>query len=90
MTPKEAETVGKLVSGLVLFGSAGFYILGYGHHAFVFCLLAAFASFGAGFVIWRNERDNVLVRILFPITGASAFYVGVFALFSVVGVLGES
>ncbi|MEQ8665292.1 MAG: hypothetical protein RIC16_06175 [Rhodospirillales bacterium] len=90
MTAKEAESVGKLVSGLILFGSAGCYILGYGLYAFFFCLLVGFGSFGGAYSIWRTDREHNLVRILFPITGASVLYAGIFALFYVVGFLGGS
>lgn len=85
MTTREAESVGKLVAGLVLFGSAGCFILGYGFQAFVFCLMVGFGAFAAGYVVWRADREHHLVRILFPVTGASAFYAGIFALFSVAG-----
>lgn len=85
MTRTEAETVGKLVSGLVLFGSVGLFILGYGHYAFYFCLAAGLGSFGTGALIWQRDKQHNAVRILFPITGASAFYAGVFAVFYLAG-----
>ena len=90
MTAQEAETAGKLVSGLVLFGSVACFILGYGLHAFFFCVFAGAGAFCAGFVLWQTNREHTLVRVLFPVTGAAGLYVALFALFYVAGLLGET
>lgn len=88
MTPQEAETSGKLLGGLVLFGSTGCFIVGYGLYAFVFCVLAGAISFGLGYLTWQKDKEHNRPRILFPITGASAAYAGLFALFYVAGQMG--
>lgn len=87
MTTNEAITAGKLLSGLVLFGAAGCFILGYGLHAFMVCVVAGVTSFGAGYFVWHKDKQHNLARILFPIAGASAMYCGVFALFYVAGLM---
>ena len=90
MTTSEAIAVGKLLAGLVLFGSAGCFILGYGFQAFVFCLAVGAGSFAAGYVIWQRDKEHNHVRILFPITGAAGIYAALFALFYVAGTLGSN